>query len=120
MWLLLLAALGGPAPTVHQVHVDRIEINHWSIADKHEPCLQAIFWQWDESLGHFVVQDYCLLKDMTMPHRHGDRWVCRVFKDGKVYDVSTSIRPDMSFSTFDPDVANRRILDERDRKRLFK
>lgn len=122
--LLVQAALGSLvgtdlSPTVQSV--DLIELNHFVDEDGREVFQQVIFYDWSQTHGRFHVRAWRLVKTPNqLPRKrwNPNRVECTWHDDGILRRVvAPSLRE--TWTQYDPERANRKLLPEERRKPLF-
>jgi hypothetical protein len=125
---LFLVTMGNfdAASTIDE-SVDLIELNHFH-DEKGLPVYdQIIFYQWSDSQGKFHVRAWCLIEPKEVVSRrpiltsHDNRHHVRWFDNDQKIDrhLSSSLYKE-TWTQTDPERANKKILDERNRVALYR
>lgn len=120
MAVWLLALLGWAQPQVPDVDCDVVELNSVCDASGCESFRQLIWWDLDRWTGRYVVVDWLVVKDESdRPQWTGGRWVCTVRPRRRRWLVRVSAPVyRRTWTVHDPEVENRSVLAERDRRLL--
>ena len=123
--LLVAMCVGGSdfkdGPVITQ-YVDLIEINHYYDAETGKIVLdQVIYWYWSDYLSEFVVIAWRLDKEeapIRVVRRDTHKFDLIIFQNEILYHVrSPSYRE--TWTQFDPDLRNRRIVPKAQRMGLY-
>lgn len=125
--LLLCLALLSPSSNIATETVDLIELNHFHDCNGRHVYDQVIFYEWSEPLHEYHVRAWCLIEDREPENRrptrsysddsHSVRWFDR---DQQLHRTIRSQHFRESWTQVDPERANKKLLDERDRKSLIR
>jgi hypothetical protein len=125
---MMLAGLLASAPLLQAApsrgvvvdQVDCIEVNHFF--DEHGKRVfdQCIFYDWDSDAGRYQVRAWRLLKTQDQwplkDHRRGD--YVAVWMDGDTLREVRAAAVRETFSTYDPELAEREFLPKEQRREL--
>jgi hypothetical protein len=107
--LLALATYAAPTP-----QVDRVEINHYS-----DKFTQVIFWSWSEQRKRYDVRAWKMVEhESQLPRLSNGRYVMRWTEFGQLREV-TANRCNETRTKHDPELAEREILSQEQRRPLF-
>ena len=115
MILLLLCVLTNPFVT-HE-HVDSIEINHFHNECGQHVYTQLIMWEFDWASGEDHCRAWKLIDAETMVKGKTAAWFDA---DARMQRKITAGYVRETFTQHDPERANKKILDERNRVGLIK
>ena len=125
---LIMVTLGN-VETNSSVHetVDLIELNHFHDEQGRPVYDQVIFYDWSASQAEYHVRAWCLVEPKEILSRrpihshHNDRHHVRWFdNDQSIHrHISSSLYRE-TWTQTDPERANKKILDERNRTALYK
>ena len=112
MWVVLLVCSLGRDP-YPPIRVDRCELNQivsWCpAACEYRPRL--LQWEWCPWRGCYVVREWRLSKTSARPMRIGGRWILPTYSSDKGVRVIEPRTYAPSWSTHDPEIDNRSIVD---------
>jgi hypothetical protein len=125
MIFALLLILGSQS-TTHD-HCDLAELNSFHDCNGRFVYDQVIFYEWRPDLSRYHVRAWCLVEDRDLVSRRPQRdyrtglYVTRwQDRDQNVMRTITATHYRQSWTQVDPERANKKILDERDRLQLTK
>ncbi len=119
----------GDVDTNSKVHesVDLIELNHFHDEQGRPVYDQVIFYEWSASQAKYHVRAWCLIEPKEIVSRRpvqsfsDDRYHVRWFdNDQHIYRHISSQLYRETWTQTDPERANKKILDERNRTALYK
>lgn len=119
MIFALLLILG--TQTTTREHVDLLETNHFHDCNGRYVYTQTIFWEWEPSVCRYHVRAWTLVAPKPQrDYRSGLYRVSYYDQDQNFSRLVTSTHYRETYSQVDPERANKRLLDERDRNALVK
>ncbi len=125
---LLMVTLGNidTSSSIHET-VDLIELNHFHDEQGRPVYDQVIFYEWSASQAKYHVRAWCLVEPKEIVSRrpihshHDDRYHVRWFdNDQNIHRHISSPLYRETWTQTDPERANKKILDERNRTALYK
>jgi hypothetical protein len=129
-WMVVFFALAvGGVRDSHQAveQVDLIELNHFHDCLGRHVYDQVIFYEWSEEQREYHVRAWCLVEDREAANRRpsqsysDERFYVRWYdRDQNLNRCIASLYFRESWTQVDPERANKRLLDERQRTSLVK
>ena len=128
MVFFLASAVGGVRDSHQAVEqVDLIELNHFHDCLGRHVYDQVIFYEWSEQQREYLVRAWCLVEDREAANRRpsqsysDERFYVRWYdRDQNLNRCIASLYFRESWTQVDPERANKRLLDERQRTSLVK
>ncbi|MCR9292890.1 MAG: hypothetical protein NXI32_09235 [bacterium] len=123
--LLLLLGLGSPihGAKIVQHRADKLELNHYLTEDGQTSFDQLIFWEWSPEYCRFHVVAWCLVDnapERAVRKLPDGRYQCRWWdEDREFWHVVTSKLYRETWTTVDPERANKILFEEKHRRRLW-
>ncbi len=125
--ILALALSNSTGSKTCTEQVDLIELNHFHDCLGRHVYDQVIFYEWSEEHLQYHVRAWCLVEDRELENRRpvksysDDRYHVRWHdRDQNLNRCITSLHFRESWTQIDPERANKKLLDERQRTALIK
>ena len=125
--ILALALSNSTSSKICTEQVDLIELNHFYDCLGRHVYDQVIFYEWSEEHLQYHVRAWCLVEDRELENRRpvrsysDDRYYVRWHdRDQNLNRCLTSLHFRESWTQVDPERANKKLLDERQRTALIK
>lgn len=126
-FMLALCFLPSSGLRETQEHVDLVELNEFYDCLGRHVYEQVIFYEWSPSFNRYHVRAWCLVEDRDLVNRRPQRdyrsglWITHwQDRDANMLRVITATHYRHSWTQIDPERANKKLLDERDRLQFVK